>query len=184
MSADKAAKVADGRKSGEGTVEKEEDTRAGGKKQVQFDDVPEEFDAVDFTAAESGMRENLQGPDTSWLRKPADEGRVWGKAMGESAPSEAKNLVKRAEDMITGPVLGRLHRTTSLPGQRRELPEVQRPLLRTSLARWRPTAWASWRRKPHASWRVSWGLEPDPLAAFRFQAQFGPPMDRTRVQSS
>ena len=106
VAADKATKVADGRKSGESA--ENEETRAGGNKTLKFHEVPEEFEAIDFTAAETEMQEYLKGPDDRWLHGDGGGDRVLASATGESAPLEAKELVRRAEEMATGPVLGPL----------------------------------------------------------------------------
>ena len=108
---DKAEKVANGRKSGQGEPTETADggaTRAGGEKVVRIWDVPEEFEAIDFTQAESDMREKLQGPDPSWLREPVKPVEHLVAADGETAPSEAKALVARAKEMKDGPVLSQL----------------------------------------------------------------------------
>ena len=72
LAKDKAEKIADGRKSGQGLSARETDngtgeTRAGGDKVVRVWDVPEEFEAVDYTLAEYDMREKVKGPDLRWL---------------------------------------------------------------------------------------------------------------------
>ena len=108
---DKAEKVASGRKSGQGEPAETADggaTRAGGEKVVRIWDVPEEFEAVDFTQAESDMRETLQGPDSGWLREPVGHVEHLIEADGETAPFEAKALVARAKEMKDGPVLSQL----------------------------------------------------------------------------
>ena len=64
---DKASKITD-RKSGHGEEEPQGETRAGGEKVVQFEEIPEEFGAVDYTIAEEDLREALKGPDDAWLR--------------------------------------------------------------------------------------------------------------------
>ena len=69
VAADKNAKVADGRKAGD--EDPKGDTRAGGEKAIQFHDVPEEFEAVDYTAAEAG-------PDDTWIHEMGAPGYVGG----------------------------------------------------------------------------------------------------------
>ena len=106
---DRASKVADGRKSGQGAEEGEAaSTRAGGEKQVQFTEVPSEFDVVDYTVAEEELREALKGPDRDWLQPASAPGAALKEATGQSAPQQAKDLASRAEELATGPVLGQL----------------------------------------------------------------------------
>ncbi|CAE6959396.1 unnamed protein product [Symbiodinium sp. CCMP2592] len=109
---DKAAKTTD-RKSGQGDdVQAPGETRAGGEKVVQFEEIPDEFGAVDYTAAEEDLREALKGPDRAWLQGGGEANLTAAEVTGESAPQEAKDLVARAEALANGPVLGQL-RTAS-----------------------------------------------------------------------
>ena len=108
---DKAAKV--DRKSGQGTEPETADstcTRAGSftHQSVHFNEIPEEFEAVDFTSAEDELREALKGPKEDWIRMEPGQGVKVLEATGEGAPMSAKVLVKRAEELAFGPVLGRL----------------------------------------------------------------------------
>ena len=103
---DKAAKIGD-RKSGQGGGE---ETRAAGEKVVHFEEIPDEFEAVDYTAAERELREVLSGPDRTWLNDVGSEVevKVVQQADGVSAPQEAKDLAARAEALAKGPVLSKL----------------------------------------------------------------------------
>ena len=108
---DKADKIADGRKSGQNpppAADSQGETRAGGDKVVRVWDVPEEFEAVDFTTAEQDMREKLKGPDIKWLVNRDPLGKTLAEATGETAPDEAKDYVQRAQELANGPVLSRL----------------------------------------------------------------------------
>ena len=113
MAKDKAEKIADGRKSGQGLSTSETDngtgeTRAGGDKVVRVWDVPGEFEAVDYTLAEHDAREKVKGPDLRRLLSRQDSGYVLPVADGVTAPEEAKDYVKKAIDMAQGPVLSKL----------------------------------------------------------------------------
>ena len=97
------------RKSGQGEEETPAETRAGGDKALQFSDVPEEFAAVDYTAAEVELQEAIRGPDDGWLQPPrGDHHRCVDDATGASAPSEVRELVAKAQALADGPVLGAL----------------------------------------------------------------------------
>ena len=112
MAKDKADKVADGRKSGQAatqaTSEGQGETRAGGDKVVRVWDIPDKFEAVDFTAAEHDMRDKLKGPDVRWLVSRSPGEKVLLEATGETAPEEAKDFVQRAQNLASGPVLSKL----------------------------------------------------------------------------
>ncbi|CAE7364654.1 unnamed protein product, partial [Symbiodinium sp. CCMP2456] len=104
---DRVSKV--DRKSGQGEEENPAETRAGGDKAVQFSDVPEEFAAVDYTAAEVELQEAIRGPDDGWLQPPHGDHHCCVEAAdGASAPNEVQELVAKAQALADGPVLGAL----------------------------------------------------------------------------
>ena len=107
---DKASKIDGGRKSGEADPKESESasSRAEGEKRLRWGP-PEEFEAVDFTAAEQDMRQKLQGPDLMWAHETADRARFnVSSAPGDSAPITAKALVSTAQRLVDGPVLSQL----------------------------------------------------------------------------
>ena len=70
--------------------------------------MPEEFEAIDYTAAEEDMRQKVQGPDRSWLEHRAESAKACEDGLGTEAPQAAKDLVTKARDLAEGPVLSRL----------------------------------------------------------------------------
>ena len=98
------------------TVEKEASeaeagTKAGGQlegrpSKVRFWEVPEEF-MVDYTKDED-LANLVHGPSTSWSEDVFQPVRQHDGRGGETAPQEAKELVRAAQTLAQGPVLGRL----------------------------------------------------------------------------
>ncbi|CAE7410615.1 unnamed protein product, partial [Symbiodinium microadriaticum] len=97
---DRVAKI--DRKSGQGDSGEQAETRAGGDKAVQFSEVPEEFRAVDYTAAEAEIQEAIKGPDDAWLRRPPTALGCVEEAAGSSAPQEACDMVAKAQALAEG----------------------------------------------------------------------------------
>ena len=83
------------------------ESRAGGERRVTFQDVPEEFVNVDYTAQED-FKELVQQPVHEWGRPHEHQGRPHPGREGESAPKEAQNLISKAKELAAGPVLGPL----------------------------------------------------------------------------
>jgi hypothetical protein len=113
IQADKADKVAKPkRKAGEGEGPRSDeptDGKAGGQREskVRFWDVPEEFEAVDYTQQED-IKELIQQPDDHWgVPDPHQERPYHGGE--EDAPSEATAMVKKARELQDGPVLTALN---------------------------------------------------------------------------
>ena len=115
VQADKAEKMAKPRrKAGEGESEPPapgettQDGKAGGQigPTVRFWDVPEEFEAVDYTRQED-IKEIIKEPDQSWGVPEPHQGRPFHGGE-EQAPPDARNLVQRARELQSGPVLSAL----------------------------------------------------------------------------
>ena len=113
IQADKADKVAKPkRKAGEGEGPRNDeptDGKAGGQceSKVRFWDVPEEFEAVDYTQQED-IKELIQQPDDHWgVPDPHQERPYHGG--DEDAPAEATALVEKARELQDGPVLTALN---------------------------------------------------------------------------
>ena len=113
IQADKAEKMSKPkRKAGEGDgqppAEPAPDGKAGGQRAttVRFWDIPEEFEAVDYTKQED-IKDLIRQPDQSWGVPDAHQGRPDYGGENES-PAEAVNLVQRARELQTGPVLSAL----------------------------------------------------------------------------
>ena len=103
---DKSEKVAKPkRKAGEANEENPEEasSRAGGEQRVKFNEIPEEFEAVDYTKQED-VQELLKAPDGSWGVPQRHQDRPHG-AGENKAPEKAKDLVTRARRLSEGPVL-------------------------------------------------------------------------------
>ena len=100
------------RKAGEGDgqppSEPATDGKAGGQRAttVRFWDIPEEFEAVDYTKQED-IKDLIRQPDQSWGVPDAHQGRPHYGGENE-APAEAVSLVQRARELQTGPVLSAL----------------------------------------------------------------------------
>eukprot|EP00435_Cladocopium_sp_Y103_P076090 s50_g76.t1 len=119
VSKDIASKIADGKRRGEKAGAEEEtqrvteQTKAGGTlggKVVRFWDAPEEFQ-VDYTKGED-LQQLIKGPDTAWLEDAHPAKTPQGGRSGESAPEEAVNLVKKAQQMANQPVLKALENSS------------------------------------------------------------------------
>ena len=153
---DRVAKI--DRKSGQGDSGEQAETRAGGDKAVQFSEVPEEFRAVDYTAAEAEIQEAIKGPDDAWLRRPPTALGCVEEAAGSSAPQEACDMVAKAQALAEGPVLGALKEASddlfAWAATRVALaPHATLEEILGDMAI--PTASARWRRRPTASLRRS-----------------------------
>eukprot|EP00435_Cladocopium_sp_Y103_P056630 s604_g19.t1 len=116
---DKSSKIADSKRKGEKagadeeTQRSPEQTKAGGttgEKVVRFWDVPEEFQ-VDYTKGED-LQQLVKGPDTKWLEDVHPVSATHGGRGGESAPEEAINLVKKAQQMAKQSVLRALENSS------------------------------------------------------------------------
>jgi hypothetical protein len=84
--------------------------RTGGQstKSVRFDwKAPEEFEPVNFTEAESELRQMVEGPTLEWLTDHHPGGTAWSKEPLE-VPQRAKELLQQAEEAAEGPVLSKL----------------------------------------------------------------------------
>lgn len=113
IAADRASKTAKPkRKAGENGASPEGETsevKAGGST-VRFWDVPEEFEAVDYTAQED-LKDILIKPDQNWgvpvphQDRPPEGG-------DERAPDHARRLVEEARKLHEGPVLSALETAT------------------------------------------------------------------------
>ena len=117
--ADKADKVAKPkRKAGEGLADGQNDSnknsdekdgsgKAGGRQSsVRFWEVPEEFEAVDYTKQED-VRDLLSGPEEGWGVPVAHQGRPYHNEDVE-VPDSARKLVEEARRLQDGPVLSAL----------------------------------------------------------------------------
>ena len=103
---DKSDKIAKPkRKAGEANEENVEEpsSRAGGEQRVKFNEIPEEFEAVDYTKQED-VQELLKAPDGFWGVPQQHQDRPHGAGEGK-APEKAKELVTRARRLSEGPVL-------------------------------------------------------------------------------
>ena len=117
MTKEKQEKIADGKKRGKaGAADtgeaaekpKEEETgdaKAGGlaPKKVRFWEPPEEF-KVDFTSGED-LEVLVKGPDRHWEKDVHRPERVHPGRNGESAPDDARELVRAAQELGNHPVL-------------------------------------------------------------------------------
>eukprot|EP00435_Cladocopium_sp_Y103_P041030 s1496_g11.t1 len=112
---DKEAKVKDGkdrRRAGQEDARKETDqpeertetSRAGG---VRWQ-APVEMREVDFTAQEKEFAAMVKGPSSQVFEHVPREGRPHLGRGGDSAPQEAKDLLRQAQQLADGPVLGPL----------------------------------------------------------------------------
>ena len=82
----------------------DEASKAGGsQREVRFWDVPEEFEAVDYTKQED-VRELLHGPDGSWGVPVQHQGKAY-KDEDLDVPERAKKLVDEERRLQEGPVL-------------------------------------------------------------------------------
>ena len=109
---DKAAKVQDGkdrRRAGQGenpsSGEPEIHEKAGGRVSWK---APEEMVQVDYTSQEKDFAELVSGPDHSIYDHVPREARAHAGRDGTSAPVEAQELVRKAQALADGPVLGKL----------------------------------------------------------------------------
>ena len=109
---DKAAKVQDGkdrRRAGQGEGAKEGDPegpeKAGGR--VHWE-APEEMIQVDYTHQEKDFADLVAGPDDTIFDHVPKEARPRAGRQGSSAPAEAQDMVRKAQALATGPVLGKL----------------------------------------------------------------------------
>ena len=117
---DKAEKIGDGKRRGSkaGKTETEEaktnqvdqadgesSTKAGECKQVQFQEVPEQF-YVDYTQEED-VKQYIKGPDPTWGDTANKPTRTHLGRNGESAPEEARKLVQEAQALGRCPTLQR-----------------------------------------------------------------------------
>ena len=111
--ADKSAKIKGGaRKAGNGEdaqpTAEEPDGRAGSRDQRVRFEIPEDLAKVDYTKAETEMRDLVKGPDTSWVEEVPHQHRPHAGRRGDSAPPKATQLVEKALELANGPVLGQL----------------------------------------------------------------------------
>ena len=109
---DKAAKVQDGkdrRRAGQGDPAKEGEAegpeKAGG--QVHWE-APEEMVQVDYTHQEKDFADLVAGPDASLFEHVPREAKPHAGRKGSTAPSEAQDMVRKAQALASGPVLGKL----------------------------------------------------------------------------
>ena len=109
---DKAAKVQDGkdrRRAGQGenlgSGEPEIHEKAGGRVSWK---APEEMVQVDYTSQEKDFAELVSGPDHSIYGHVPREAKAHAGRDGTSAPLEAQELVRKAQALADGPVLGKL----------------------------------------------------------------------------
>ena len=109
---DKAAKVQDGKDrrragQGEGTKEGEPEgpEKAGGR--VHWE-APEAMIQVDYTHQEKEFADLVAGPDSSVFDHVPREARPHEGRHGSTAPAEAQDMVRKAQALATGPVLGKL----------------------------------------------------------------------------
>ena len=69
---------------------------------------PEEFIDVDFTKQEQEFESIVKGPDQAVFKHIPVEGRAHAGRHGQSATAQAQEMLKRAQELSHGPVLGRL----------------------------------------------------------------------------
>lgn len=86
----------------EGAVE-EASGKAGGESRVTFADIPEEFEAVDYTKQED-IQDLLKGPDETLGVPQRHQDRSYDGGL-EKAPEHAQELVSKARRLSEGPVL-------------------------------------------------------------------------------
>lgn len=109
MQADKSEKMKPKRKASGAPAQDadlEMDKKAGGQHKVRFWEVPEEFEAVDYTKQEdvrelTRAAEEIFGVPVPHQDRPRDGGDA-------RAPKEAKELLAQAKRLESGPVLGAL----------------------------------------------------------------------------
>ena len=112
VSQDRTSKVQDGkdrRRAGqEGERENQESSpeKAGGHR-VHWE-APEEMRNVDLTAQEQEFAELVKGPDESIFQHVEREALPHPGRGGESGPWEAQELIRKAQQLADGPVLGAL----------------------------------------------------------------------------
>ena len=87
--------------------EKAEEVKAGGTCTVHFNEVPEEFEAIDYTKQED-VRDFVNRDDRSWGLPVRHQDRGYFPSQDFQAPEEAVNMVDKAEKLAAGPVLGKL----------------------------------------------------------------------------
>ncbi len=108
---DKSDKIAKPkRKAGEaGEGGSEEPTgKAGGEARVKFNEVPEEFEAVDYTRQED-VQELVQGPDGLWGVPQPHQERPHEGGDEKASSEKAKELVTKARQLSSGPAVGFEH---------------------------------------------------------------------------
>ena len=81
--------------------------KAGGTCTVHFNEVPEEFEAIDYTKQED-VRDFVNRDDRSWGLPVRHQDRGYFPSQDFQAPEEAVNMVDKAEKLAAGPVLGKL----------------------------------------------------------------------------
>lgn len=109
---DKAAKVnKPKRKAGaekeDDLGEKTEEAKAGGAPAVRFDDIPEEFEAVDYTKQED-VKDFIERDNRAWGVPVRHQHRGYFPSPNFKAPEAALEMVDKAEKLASGPVLGKL----------------------------------------------------------------------------
>lgn len=110
---DKASKVQDGkdrRRAGHGDQpagEGEGHEKAGGRPSVRWE-APEEMVQVDYTHQEKEFADLVAGPDSTVYEDVPRESQPHPGRGGETAPQEAQNLVRKAQELADGPVLSKL----------------------------------------------------------------------------
>ena len=109
---DKSDKVAKPkRKAGETSETAEEPTgKAGGESRVKFNEIPEEFEAVDYTRQED-VQELIKEPEDNWGVPQSHQDRPYG-AGEDKAAERAKELVWKARQLSEGPVLKALEKAS------------------------------------------------------------------------
>ena len=85
-------------------VEKDDAKRAGG---VTWN-APEEMRCVDYTAQEKEFAEIVEGPNAKVFKHQPVEGKPHPGRHGETAPQAAQEMIRKAQSLAEGPVLGAL----------------------------------------------------------------------------
>ena len=112
VSQDRTSKVQDGKdrrragQEGERETQESSPEKAGGHR-VHWE-APEEMRNVDFTAQEQEFAEMVRGPDENIFQHVEREALPHPGRGGESGPWEAQELIRKAQQLADGPVLGAL----------------------------------------------------------------------------